>query len=102
MTVPLLLRRDVLFGGNLAVAEEELFHVLHDDFLILLAGGVEAIFVEDHLAELGPLLPGSGRNIVVDLLSELGVEGRLVETGELLLELYAENFVCHVASLIVW
>src|SRR5215469_4195511 len=97
----LLLRRNVLFGSHLAVAEEKLLHVLDNDFLVFFAGRVEAVFVQNHLAELGPLLPGSGRNVVVDLLAKFGVEGRLVEAGKLLLELYAKNFVCHVASFIL-
>jgi len=89
-------RGDVFFGRSGALAEEEFFHVLDDDLLILAAGGVEAVLVEEHLAEFGPLIPGLLGDVVVDFLAERVVEGRLGESGELLLEFCAEDgSLCH-------
>ena len=66
-----------------------------DDFLVFAAGGVEAVFVENHLAGFGPLPPGFLRDVIVDFLTQFGVKGRLVEARELLFQLYAKNFVRH-------
>jgi hypothetical protein len=91
--VTALVRRwNVLRGRGRALAEEELFHLLHDDFLILLARGVQAIFVEQHLAVFRPLIPGFLRDLVVDSLSQVGAEGRLGERGQFLFQFCAEDF----------
>src|SRR4029077_4512818 len=90
------------FRCHRSLAEEELLHVTDYDFLVFAARGVQAILVEHHLAELGPLVPGFLRHVVIDFLAEFGIKGRLVEAGQLLLQLYAKNFVRHVGSLIAW
>src|SRR6059036_2855154 len=66
--------RHVLRRGRGALAEEELFHLFHDHFLILLARRIQAIFVQKHLAVLRPLAPGLLRNLIVDFLAELRIE----------------------------
>src|SRR5271169_2164126 len=73
-----------------ALAEEELLQVLHQDFLILRAGGIQPVLVEHHLAVLAPHLPGFLRDVLVDAAAELGVERRFVEARHLALELHAE------------
>jgi hypothetical protein len=50
--------RNVLCGRGCAFAEEELLHLFYDHFLILLARRIQTIFIEQHLAILGPLAPG--------------------------------------------
>ena len=59
-----------------------LFHLLDDNFLIFAAGRIEAVFVQQHLAKLGPASPCLLRDVVVDLLSERTVEWGLVQTAE--------------------
>src|SRR5206468_706606 len=77
-------RRLFLGGGNVlhrrscALPEEIFLHLLNDYFLILAAGGIEAVLVQQHLAELRPLLPGLLGDILVDFLAKVGVEGRLL------------------------
>ena len=83
-----------VFGGTRgAFAEEELLHLLHDDFLILLAGGVQAIFVEQHFAVLHPLAPRLLRDMVIDLFPQFAVEWRLGKTRQFLFQFCAEDFV---------
>ena len=50
-----------------SLTEEKLLHLLHDDFLILLARRIQAIFVEQHLAVFHPLAPRLLRDLVIDL-----------------------------------
>src|SRR5258707_10175981 len=97
-----LRRWDVFLGRDRSVAEEELLHVANNDFLVFAAGGVEAVLVQHHLAEFGPLVPGFLRHAVIDFLAEFGIKRRLVEAGQLLFQLYAKNFVRHVSSLMSW
>src|SRR5208282_5890796 len=54
---PLVCRRNVFRGTRRSLTEEKLLHLLHDDFLILLARRVQAIFIEQHLAVFHPLAP---------------------------------------------
>ena len=91
----LLCRGNVLFWFGGAFAEEEEIQLFHDDFLIFAASGVQAVFIEQHFAMLHPHLPGLLGDIFVDLLAEFVVERRLVETGELFVELYAMDHVRH-------
>src|SRR4029077_16385992 len=87
---PLLVRRrGVLLGGNSTFAEKELLHLLHDPFLVLTAGGVQAVFVQDHLAKIAPLPPGFLRHVLIDFLAQLGVKGRLIQSRQFLLQLNA-------------
>src|SRR5207244_10915875 len=68
--------RHVLRRGRGALAEEVLFHLFHDHFLILLARRIQAIFVQNHLAVLRPLAPGLLMTLIVDFLAELRIEWR--------------------------
>lgn len=91
-----------MFGRAHALAEEILLHLFHDGFLIFTTGRIEAVFVEEHFAEIHPLIPGLLRDVVVNLLAEFRVEWRFVETGKFFLQLDAENFVlCHKVAKII-
>src|SRR5208282_6401565 len=76
-----------------SLTEEKLLHLLHDDFLILLARRVQAIFVQQHLAVFHPLAPRLLRDVLVDLLSQVAVERRLGKPGQFLFQFCAEDFV---------
>src|SRR5205807_4571347 len=54
---------------------------------------IQAELVQHHLAVLGPHPPGFLRHVVIDLLTQLGVEWRLIEPGHLFLKLHAKNSV---------
>src|ERR1700721_17726 len=82
--------RNVFGGTRSSLAKEKLLHLLDDDFLILLTGWVQAIFVEQHLAVLHPLTPRLLRDVIVNLLSEIAVEGRLGEAGQFLFQFGAK------------
>ncbi len=85
--------RNVLCGRRRAFAEEELLHLFHDYFLILLAGRIQTVFVEQHLAVLCPLAPGLLGNLVVNLLTQFRIERRLFQPRQFLFQFGAENFV---------
>src|SRR5690348_15864333 len=70
----------------------------NDHFLVLATRGVQAVLVEEHFAELRPLIPGLLRHVVVNLAPEIRIKGRLVEAGEFLVQLDAKNFVFHVVA----
>src|SRR5215213_167195 len=74
-----------------ALAEEEVFHVLRDELLRFLLPRHQAVLVEDHLHSLLPHLPGVERDVLVDSLPQLTRPRRVLESGELLLELLAEH-----------
>jgi len=90
-------RGHVFFRRGHAFAEKVLLHLLDDDFLILAAGGVETIFIEQHLAELRPPVPCLLRDIVIDFLAQFAVEGRLLQTGEFFLSL-TQKTLCSAIS----
>src|SRR4029077_21210536 len=50
--------RYVLFRRGCAFTEKVLFHLLDDRGLVLAAGGVKPVLVQQHLAEFRPSLPG--------------------------------------------
>src|SRR5437868_8818861 len=77
----LLSRRDVLLRRGHALTKKILLHLLHNSGLIFLACRVQAVFVEQHLAELSPPVPCFTRDVLVDLLAKFGVEGGLVQAG---------------------
>jgi len=89
----------VFLGQFAAGAEEELVHLLDEEFLGLAGPGLQAVLVQQHLLALDPLVPGLLRDVFVDLLAEIGVEGRLRQTFHLSFVLGAENHVCHRANL---
>src|SRR5208282_4313742 len=87
--------RDVLFGQVGAFAEEVLGHLFDEEFLSLGCPGLEAVFVEEHLLVLKPFAPGFLRNILVDLLAKVAVEGRLFEAFHFLLIAGAKDGMRH-------
>jgi hypothetical protein len=87
---------DVLWRGRSAFTEEVLLHLFDYHFLVLSSGGIQAVLIEQHLAELRPLVPSLLRHVLVDLLAQFSVEGRLFESGKLLLQFDAKNLMlCH-------
>src|ERR1035437_9915196 len=91
----LLARRNEILGLLRALAEEISIHLLHDEFLVFLLPGLQAIFVEQHLHVFLPLLPRQLGNVVVDALSEFAIERRFVQTFHFAAHLYALHHVCH-------
>src|SRR5271168_5659739 len=83
----------VLLWQGRSLAKEELFHLLHDRFLVFAAGWVQAIFVQQHLAELDPLVPRLLRDVLINPFPEFGVKGRLVQAGQIFFQLGTENSV---------
>src|SRR5271154_7056541 len=81
VSVPLVSRRNVFGRARGSLAEEKLLHLLYDDFLVLLARRVQAIFVQQHLAVFHPLAPCLLRHIFVNLFSQFAVEWRLGKAG---------------------
>src|SRR5271165_3043425 len=75
--------RNVFFGLLGAFTEEIGFHLLHDELLVIFLPGLKAVFVEQHLHVLLPLLPCKLGDLVVDALSQFAIEGRLVEAFHL-------------------
>jgi hypothetical protein len=55
-----------------------------NSLLILFPGGIQAVLVQQHLAVLGPHLPRLPGNLCIDSVSEIGIEGGLIETREFL------------------
>ena len=87
-------RRGNVFGWTRgSLTEEKLLHLLHDDFLILLARRVQAIFVQQHFAVFHPLAPRLLRDLLVDLFPQVAVERRLGEPRQFLFQFCAEDFV---------
>src|SRR5262249_39519016 len=76
-----------------AFAEEVLLHLLNDHLLVFPAGGVQAVFVQEHLAELRPGIPGILGDIFVDPVSQFRVKRRFITTWELLIQLRAGRLV---------
>jgi len=84
-------RGNIFFRRSCSLAEEERFHLLDDYFLILLAGGVQPIFVQQHFAEFHPLVPCLLRDVLVDPLAKFAVERRFGKTRKLLFQFRAKN-----------
>src|SRR5579864_4852830 len=96
LTSRLLFWGDVIRRRRGAFSEEILLHLADDDFLIFAARGVHAVFVEQHLAEFSPLVPGLLRDVVINLVAEVGVKRGLVQAGKFLMEFDAINeTLCH-------
>ena len=72
-------------------AEEEIFQVLDQDLLVLAVGGIQPVFVQEHLAMLAPHLPGFLRDVFINSLAQFRVERRLVQSRHFPLELHAED-----------
>jgi hypothetical protein len=91
----LLFRRNILRRRGSAFAKKVLLHLADDHFLVFSASRIETIFIEEHFAEFGPLVPGLLGDIVVNLAPEIRIKGRLVEAGKFFVQLDAVNPVLH-------
>src|ERR1700722_1351014 len=87
--------RDVFGGQSSSFAEEELLHLLHQELLRLRGPRLQAVLVKQHLLPLDPLAPCRLGNVFEDLLTELRIEGRLVQTLHLALVSHAKNHMRH-------
>ena len=58
-----------------AFAEEILCHLLYKELLCLRRPGLETVFIEQHFLVLEPLAPGLLRNVVINLVTEVAIEG---------------------------
>jgi len=94
----LLNGRHVLLGWGCTFAEEILFHLLHDSFLILPASRIQAIFVQQHFAEFRPTPPSFLGDIVENLLSKFRVKGWLIQAWKFPLQFDTENFALSHSS----
>src|SRR2546430_1519950 len=90
-------RRDVIRGRFAPLAEEDLLGFVLQQFLPLGGGQIQPVLVDDHLRELQPLLPRLERDVVVDPLPELVVEGLIGNSRELFLQLRAVDHSRHGA-----
>src|SRR5580692_3751666 len=82
--------RHVLLGRSGAFAEEILLHLFDDGLLVFPAGRIQAVLVEQHLAEFRPALPCLLRDIFVDLLTKFRVKGWLIQPWKFLVQLDTE------------
>ena len=89
--VSLVLLRHVSRWKRGILAEEELFHVLRDEFLRLLLKRHQAVLVQDHLHAIFPLSPRVNRHALEDALAQFTRPRWGVEPGQLLLQLDAED-----------
>src|SRR5438128_3372603 len=95
--------RTLPFGGGWLVvgrqrrslAEEVLLGLVEEDLVRLLAAAGQTVLVHDHLEMLQPHLPGFLRDVVVDALAQLVVEGLVLQAGQLPLELLALHHPRH-------
>src|SRR5271170_304046 len=58
---------------------------------ILAVGGIQPVFVQEHLAMLAPHLPGFLRDVFINPPAQFRVERRLVQSRHFPLELHAED-----------
>ena len=70
---------NVFLGDGAAFAEEELFHLIYKKLLGFLGPGLQAVFVQEHFLAFNPLAPGLLADVLIDFLTEIGVEGGLVQ-----------------------
>src|SRR5580704_6324368 len=80
----------VLLGWGSAFAEEILIHLFNDGFLVFPAGRIQAVLVEQHLAEFCPTLPCLLRDVFVYLLSKFRVKGWLIQPWKFFVQLDTE------------
>jgi len=94
----------VVLGGDVvrrlgaAFAPEELLELGHPNALTLFTRHVETVFIDQHLRVLEPLAPGRLGYGIEDLLAELALERRLLETLGDLTQLDALNGSRHEAD----
>ena len=93
------LRHVVGWRLDAARTEQELFALLLEDFVRLLRREIEAVLVDDPLGVLDPVLPGLGRDVVVDALAQGIVERLVGEARKLLAEFCALDHTAHVGVL---
>src|SRR5688572_6360407 len=92
---PFLLRIHELLRLGRAAAEEELLHLLDQEFARLRVDRRQAILVEQHRLVLQPALPGFLGNVLVDTLPELAGVRRIVEAFGFDAEHHAFHRSCH-------
>src|SRR6188768_2265786 len=76
------------FGHLRALAEEELFHLLHQQLLRLRVGQVQAVVIDHQRGLLRPHIPGLLRDFVVDSLAEPTRKRRRIQAGQLAAQFY--------------
>src|SRR5271167_5178978 len=84
---------DVSRRKGSTLAEKEIFQVLDQDLLVLPVGGIQPVFVQDHLAVLAPHLPGFFRDVFINPPTQFRIERRLVQSWHIPLELHAKNLM---------
>src|SRR5438477_7374867 len=89
VSLTLLLGRHVSRRQRRTFSKEELLQMLHDHFLILRIGRIQAVLVQHHLAVLAPHPPRFFRYLVVNTLPQFGIKRRLIQARHLTLKLYA-------------
>jgi hypothetical protein len=91
---------DVFLGqcAAFAFAEKEAVHLLDEELLGFARPGLQTVLVEEHLLALDPFAPRLFRDVVVDLVAEVGVERGLVEAFHFGLVLAAEHHVWHLGG----
>src|SRR5688572_26362185 len=93
-------RRRHVVGWRLdAGAPEEVLEVLLERLLGLGVGRVEAVLVDHHRLVLDPLIPGFGRDLAEDALTQRAGERRVFQSGELVAQLAAVHHSRHVLIL---
>ena len=82
------------------LAPEKLLELGHPNSLALFAGHVQAVLIDEHFGMLEPLAPSSFRHGVEDLLAELALEWRLLETFGFFTQLDALNGSRHARTIL--
>src|SRR5215510_10418948 len=90
-----LLWRNVFLGERCTLAEQEILHVLHDDFLRFSVRRIEAVLVENHLAVLAPLSPRLFGDTLVNTLTQRAIEGWFIEPRQVSPQLHAIDHPWH-------
>src|SRR6476660_5080147 len=83
------------FGHLRALAEEELFHLLHQQLLRLRVGQVEAIVIDHQRGLLRPHVPGLLRDFVVDSLAEPAGKRQRIQPWQLAAQFYTLHHSWH-------
>src|SRR5690606_12275297 len=84
-----LLRLVAFHAVHLALAEQELHHLVGEIFAVLLVHGVQALLVDEHGLVAHPLAPRLLGDVLHHLPAEIARPGRRVEALGLLVEVHA-------------
>src|SRR6185437_4726938 len=88
-------RRDGFGRQRRSGPEEESLHLLDKELLRLGRPGLQAVFIQQHLLVLSPLVPSGLGYVLINLLPKLGIERRLVQSFHFALVAHAKYRVCH-------